>query len=158
MLEIFWPHHTQCSWWNHHCAVAAVIHKPPSDWKWPTGRPNHMSLWIRSETTEHRSFLCVKQGSLSRTLAFNSGHSYAQEMYDTRYDMRCYFNVCSKADTNQLKLLHGTKTKKVKTRVCHGERYVTSRTNYHLLDPGVCSCMILCYMVWGCRWHRWQKL
>ena len=37
-------------------AVAAVIHKPPSDWKRPPGRPNHP--WLRAiesdrETTEH---------------------------------------------------------------------------------------------------------
>jgi len=29
--------------------------------------------------------------------------------YDTiRYDTRCYFNVCSKADISQLNLPHGT--------------------------------------------------
>ena len=33
-----------------------------------------------------------------------------------QYDMRCYFNVCSKADISQLKLLHGIKTKKVEKK------------------------------------------
>ena len=32
-----------------------------------------------------------------------------------RYDMRCYFNVRSKADMSQLNLPHGTNTKKWKT-------------------------------------------
>ena len=27
---------------------------------------------------------------------------------ELRYDMRCYFNVCSKADISQLNLPHGT--------------------------------------------------
>ena len=34
-----------------------------------------------SETTEHRSFLRVEEGSLSKTLAFDCGHGYAQEQY-----------------------------------------------------------------------------
>jgi len=38
----------------------------------------------RSETTEHRSFLCVEEGSLSRTLEFNGVYSYAQEKYATK--------------------------------------------------------------------------
>jgi len=66
---------------DHHCAAAAVIRKSPSDWKRPTGRPNHMahSHWIRSETTEHRSFLRLEEGSLSRTLAFTVITGYTQE-------------------------------------------------------------------------------
>ena len=39
------------------------------------------SHWIRSETTEHRSFLCMEEDNLSRTLAFDCGHGYAQEDY-----------------------------------------------------------------------------
>jgi len=31
---------------DRHRAVAAVIRKPPSDWKWPLGRPNH--TWLRA--------------------------------------------------------------------------------------------------------------
>jgi len=31
---------------DHHRAVAAAIRKPPSDWKRPTGRPNH--TWLRA--------------------------------------------------------------------------------------------------------------
>ena len=31
------------------------------------------------ETTEYWSFLCVEEGSLSRKLAFDRGHGYAQE-------------------------------------------------------------------------------
>jgi len=31
---------------DHHRAVAAVTHKPPSDWKRPPGRPNH--TWLRA--------------------------------------------------------------------------------------------------------------
>jgi len=31
---------------DHHHAVAAVIHKPPSDWKQQPGRPNH--TWLRA--------------------------------------------------------------------------------------------------------------
>ena len=31
---------------GHHHAVAAAIHKPPSDWKRPPGRPNHTWLGV----------------------------------------------------------------------------------------------------------------
>jgi len=46
------PHHTQCSWWNHHCAVAAAIHMPPSNWKQSPGRPNH--TWLRAVESDLR--------------------------------------------------------------------------------------------------------
>jgi len=57
----------------HHCAVAAVISKPPSNWKRPPGRPNH--TWLRAIELD------LNIGSLSRTLASNCGHGYAQEEY-----------------------------------------------------------------------------
>ena len=37
---------------DHHRAVAAMIRKPPSDWKWPPGRPNHM--WVRAAEPDMR--------------------------------------------------------------------------------------------------------
>jgi len=48
---------------------------------------------IGSETTEHRSFLCMEEGSVSRTLAFNCGHGYAQEEYVTKREER-NFTAC----------------------------------------------------------------
>ena len=36
---------------------------------------------FRSETTEHQSFPCVEEASLSRTLVFDCGHDYAQKEY-----------------------------------------------------------------------------
>jgi len=66
--------------------VATVICKPPSDCKWPTGRPYHTWLrdqWIWFETAGHWSFLRVEDGNISRTLAFNCRHGYAQENRDT---------------------------------------------------------------------------
>ena len=44
------------------------------------------SHWTRSETTEHRAFLCVEEDSLSRTLAFNCGHGYTPEEYAVKRD------------------------------------------------------------------------
>ena len=44
-------------------------------------------------------------------------HFPVSKLYDTiRYDTRCYFSVRSKADINQLNLLHRTKLKKVEKR------------------------------------------
>jgi len=37
---------------DHHRAVAAAIRKPPSDWKRPPGRPNHM--WLRAIESDLR--------------------------------------------------------------------------------------------------------
>ena len=37
---------------DHHRAVAAVICKPPSDWKRPPGRPNH--TWLRAIESDLR--------------------------------------------------------------------------------------------------------
>jgi len=55
---------------DHHLAVAAAIHKPPSDWKRPPGRPN--CTWLRAIESDLRplnwSFLCMEEGSLTRTL------------------------------------------------------------------------------------------
>jgi len=55
---------------DHHRAVAAAIHKPPSDWKRPPGRPN--CTWLRAIESDLRplnwSFLCMEEGSLTRTL------------------------------------------------------------------------------------------
>jgi len=43
-LEILWPRRAPDE--SHHRAVAAAaIHKPPSDWKRPPGKPNH--TWLR---------------------------------------------------------------------------------------------------------------
>ena len=49
----------------------------------PDVAPSHC---IGSETTEHRSFLRVEEGSLSRRLAFDCGHGYAQEEYAVKRD------------------------------------------------------------------------
>ena len=35
---------------DYHRAVAATIHKPPSDWKRPPGRPNH--TWLRATESD----------------------------------------------------------------------------------------------------------
>jgi len=75
--EILWLHIARSAAdEDHHRAVAAVIRKPPSDWKRPPGRPNHtwlsQSHRIGPETTKHRSFLRMEEDSLSRTLAFVS--------------------------------------------------------------------------------------
>jgi len=37
---------------DHHRAVAAAISKPPSDWKRPPGRPNH--VWLRAIESDLR--------------------------------------------------------------------------------------------------------
>jgi len=37
---------------DHHHAVAAVIRKPPSDWKRPPGRPNH--TWLGATESDLR--------------------------------------------------------------------------------------------------------
>ena len=70
----------------HHHTVAAAIHKPPSDWKRPPGRPNHM--WLRATVSDLRPLnigpSCVEEGSLSRTLAFECVHGHAQEEYATK--------------------------------------------------------------------------
>ena len=67
--------------------VAAVICKPPSDSKWPTGRPYHTWLrdqWIWSETAEYWSFLCTEDGNIPRTCTYSwDAHGYAQENRDT---------------------------------------------------------------------------
>jgi len=81
-LEILWPHRTQCSWWrpspcSRCCDMQASITLETTSRK--TQPHVAQSHWIGSETTEHRSFLCVEEGSLSRTLAFDCGHDYAQE-------------------------------------------------------------------------------
>jgi len=66
----------------HHHVVAAAIRKPPSDWKLPPRRPvpttrgskplNRIwDLWTSV-------FLCVEESSLSRILAFDCEHGYAQ--------------------------------------------------------------------------------
>ena len=99
MLEILWPHHTQCSWWRPSacscCCVLrfASLHQTGNE---APVRPNH--TWLKShrigsETTEHRSFLCMEEGSVSRTLAFNCGHGYAQEEYVTKREERS-FTAC----------------------------------------------------------------
>jgi len=70
-FEILWLHIARSAADEDH--QRAVV-----DWKRRPGRPNH--TWLRAtETTEHRSFLGVEEGSLSRTLAFDCGHGYAQE-------------------------------------------------------------------------------
>jgi len=42
---------------GHHHAVAAAIHKPPSDWKRPPGRPNH--TWLGVIKSDLRSLILV---------------------------------------------------------------------------------------------------
>jgi len=41
-----WTHPRSAPNEDHHCSVAAAIQKPPSDWKRPIGRPNH--IWLRA--------------------------------------------------------------------------------------------------------------
>jgi len=50
---------------DHHRAVAAAIHKPPPDWKWPPMRPNHTWLGtIESDLRPLSVFLqCTKASS-----------------------------------------------------------------------------------------------
>jgi len=43
--------------------------------------PSHI-VW--SETTAHRSFLCMEEGNLSSTMAFDCGQGDAQEEYTTK--------------------------------------------------------------------------
>jgi len=66
---------------DYHRAVAAAIHKPPSDWKRPPGRPNH--TWLRATESDLRPMNIVRAeyGSLLTTLAFDCGHGYAEEEY-----------------------------------------------------------------------------
>ena len=53
----WWSQCRQCSQWRPPSSIAAVIRKPPPDWKQPSGRPNHTRLRAiepdLSETTEH---------------------------------------------------------------------------------------------------------
>ena len=52
-LEILWLHIARSAPDDdHHYAVAAAIRKPPSDWKRPPGRPNHM--WLRASESDLR--------------------------------------------------------------------------------------------------------
>jgi len=88
-LEILWPYRTQCSWWRPSpcsccCDSQASIRLETTSRK--TQLHVAQSHWIGSETTEHRSFLHVEEGSLSRTLAFDCGH--AQEEYATKRSER----------------------------------------------------------------------
>ena len=51
--EILWLHIARSAPdEDHHRAVAAVIRKPPSDWKRPPGRPNH--TWLRAIESDLR--------------------------------------------------------------------------------------------------------
>ena len=88
-LEILWPYRTQCSWWRLSpcsccCDSQASIRLETASRK--TQLHVAQSHWLGSETTEHRSFLHVEEGSLSRTLAFDCGH--AQEEYATKRSER----------------------------------------------------------------------
>jgi len=69
---------------DHHHAVAAVIRKPPSDWKRPPGRPNH--TWLRGTESDLRPLnskqLSMEEGSV------DCGHGYAQEEYAMKREKR----------------------------------------------------------------------
>jgi len=61
---------------DYHRAVAAAIHKPPSDWKRPPGRPNRM--WLRAIESDLRPL------NIGPSYAWKKAASrehYAQEEY-----------------------------------------------------------------------------
>ena len=65
-------------------SAASAIHKPPSDWKWPPGRPNH--TWLRAIESDLRPM--------------NIGPSYAWKKPASREHWRslsrclCHSNDC----------------------------------------------------------------
>ena len=73
MPEILWPHRTQCSW-RRPSLCSCCCDSQASIRLETTSRKNQphaaQSHWIGSETTEHRSFLRMEEGSSSRTLVF----------------------------------------------------------------------------------------
>jgi len=83
-LEVLW---SCCSWWRPSpcsccCASQASIRLETTSRK--TQPHVAQSHRIGSETTEHRSFLRVEEGSLSGTLMFDCGNGYAQEEYSVK--------------------------------------------------------------------------
>ena len=69
-LEILWPHHMQCSQWRP-SPCSCCCDSQASIWLETTSRQTQphvaQSHWIRSETTEHRSFLHMEEGSRKNT-------------------------------------------------------------------------------------------
>jgi len=87
---------------------------------WPRRASSRSSLCSSSATYKAESFVNFVE-SESGHLLLSWYHwlvVYLHKQYQRRYDMRCYFNVCSKAVTGQLNLPQyrmKTKTKKWKT-------------------------------------------
>ena len=83
-LETLWPHHTHSSWWRPSpcsCCCDSQVSIRLKTTSRKTQPHVARSHWIGSETTEHRSFRCMAEGSLSRTLAYNCGSGYVEEAY-----------------------------------------------------------------------------